>query len=225
MKFLRQFLTQNVGLKFFSLLLAFAIWRIITSEDIAEVGFNIPLELRNMPEGVEVVGDIVNSVSVRIRASSKLIKRLSSADMFVAVDLSHSVLGEHTYPLTNGSVQAPVGVEVIRIIPTHVKLRLERTIHKKVLVNVRWRGALPDAKGEAELDPTPADIIVEGPSSRVSEITQVNTDVIDLSQVMPNQTLSVNLSVDDPTIRLSQEKVNVHVVASPKSDPAKKTPS
>ncbi|MFI5174437.1 MAG: YbbR-like domain-containing protein [Terriglobia bacterium] len=225
MKFFRQLFTQNIGLKFVSLLLAFAFWRIITSEDIAEVGYIIPLELRNIPKEVEVVGDVINSVSVRTRASSKLIKRLSSADMYIFIDLAHAALGEHTYPLNSANVQAPIGVEVVRVIPTHVKLRLERTIHKLLPVKVRWRGSFPDSKGDPELVPAPAEIEVEGPESRVNDLKQVSTDAIDLSRVTPNQKVSVNLSVDDPTVRLSQEKVDVQINVSSKNVPAGKGPS
>jgi YbbR domain-containing protein len=225
MKLFRQLFTQNIGLKFFSLLLAFAFWRIITSEEIAEVGFSIPLELRNVPEGVEVVGDVINSVSVRTRASSKLIKGLSSADMYISIDLTHAALGEHTYPLNSANVQAPGGVEVVRVIPTHVKLRLERTLHKFLPVKVRWRGSFPDSEGDPELVAAPPEIEVEGPESRVNDLKQVSTDVINLSRVTPSQKLSVNLSVEDPTVRLSQEKVDILITASPKHLPPGKGPS
>ncbi|MBZ5537124.1 MAG: hypothetical protein LAO31_14310 [Acidobacteriia bacterium] len=225
MKIIRQIFTQNIGLKFFSLILAFAFWRIITSEDIAEVGFNVPLELRNMPEGVEVVGDVINSVNVRARASAKLIKRLTAADMYISIDLSRPTLGEHTYLLNSASVQAPVGVEVIRVIPTQVKLHLERTIRKTLPVKVRWKGALPGFKGVPQLDADPAEVLVEGPESRVNDLTQVSTDVIDLTQVAPNLKLSVSLSVDDPTVRLSLEKVDVRVVAPSKSVSTGKKPT
>lgn len=225
MKIIRQIFTHNIGLKFFSLVLAFAFWRIITTEDIAEVGFNVPLELRNMPEGVELVGDVLNSVNVRARASAKLIKRMSVADMYISIDLSHPFLGEHTYPLNNASVQAPVGVEVIRVIPTHVKLHLERTVRKTLPVKVRWRGALKDFKGVPELNADPAEVQVEGPESRVNDLTQVSTDVIDLAQVTPNQKLSVSLSVDDPTVRLSLERVDVHITTSPKNVSAGNNPT
>jgi YbbR-like protein len=225
MKIIRQIFTQNIGLKFFSLVLAFAFWRIITTEDIAEVGFNVPLELRNMPEGVEVVGDVINSVNVRARASAKLIKRLSAADMYLSIDLSRPFLGEHTYPLNNASVQTPLGVEVIRVIPTHVKLRLERTVRRTLPVKVRWKGNLPDFKGVPELYADPAEVRVEGPESRVNDLTQVSTDVIDLSQVAPNQKLSVSLSVDDPMVRISLEKVDVRVAVPPKNVSAGKNPT
>lgn len=225
MKIIRQIFTQNIGLKFFSLILALAFWRIISSEDMAEVGFTVPLELRNMPEGIEVVGDLINSVNVRARASAKLIKRLTAADMYISIDLSHPFLGEHTYPLSSASVQAPVGVELIRVIPTHVKLRLERTVRKTLPVKVRWKGAMPDFKGIPELNADPAEVQVEGPESRVNDLKQVSTDMIDLTQVTPDQKLSVSLSIDDPTVRLSLEKVDVRIAAPPKNVSAGKNPS
>ncbi len=217
MKFFRQLLTRNIWLKCFSLILAFIIWRMITSEDIAEVGFNVPLELRNIPEGAEVVGDVVDTVNLRVRSSSRLINRLSSADMYVSIDLAHAPFGEHTYPLSSSNVRAPVGVDVVRVIPTHVKLRLDRTIQRTVPVKPRWHSSIPNFKKTFMVTATPAQVQIKGPESRVNAINQISTDDIDLSGVSPNQPFTVNLSVDDPTIRLSQERVTVRVVASSKA--------
>lgn len=224
-KFFRQLFTKNLGLKFISLILAFAFWRVITTEDIAEIGFSVPLELRNIPDGVEVVGDVVNTVNVRVRSSSRIINRLSSADMYISIDLAHAPLGEHTYPLSNKNVQGPVGVEIVRVIPTHVKLHLERTIHRVVPVIMRWQGSVPDFKGAVKLEASPQTVSIEGPESHVDAVSQVTTDMIDLSTITLNQTVSVNLSVDDPTIRLSREKVDVHVSASAKPRPPGKNPA
>jgi YbbR domain-containing protein len=224
MKFFRQIFTQNIGLKFFSLVLAFAVWRMITGEDIAEVGFNVPLELRNIPDRVEVVGEVVNSVSVRVRTSSAIIKHLSSADMFAFIDLAHPEMGEHTYPLTSKNVQVLPGVEVVRLFPTHVKLRLEKTVRTTLPVKVLLRGTLPGSIGSVRLDIAPKEVSVEGPESRVKALAEVSTDPIDAGDLTPDKSLTVNLSVDDPTIRLSSEKVAVHVVASSKSPPPRKSP-
>lgn len=222
MKLLRQLFTQNIGLKIISLFLAFAFWRMITSENISEIGYLVPLELRNIPEGVEIVGDVVNSVNLRIRATSRLIKGLNNTDLVASVDLSHSVPGEHTYPLANANVQVPLGVEVVRVLPTHIKLRLEKTLGRSVPVKVRWRGSLPNGTDFSELAPVPSQIHIEGPESRVSEVTQLLTDVVDLGEVNPTQPFLVNISIDDPTIRLSREKVSVHVVPFSKASPPKK---
>ncbi len=221
MKLFRQLFLHNLGLKFFSVILAFAIWRTITSEDIAEVGFTAPLELRNIPAGVELVGDVVNSVNLRVRSSSRLLKRLSSADMYVSIDLAHASLGEHTYPLSSANVQAPVGVDVVRVVPTHVKLRLERTVRRTVPVSIRWRGQTSDQPPQY-LKLSPSRVSVEGPESRVNAISQVYTDPVSLKDLSPGQSYSINLSVDDPTLRLSIEKVTIHWETPAKPLPADK---
>lgn len=222
MKFIRQLFTKNIGLKLISLILAFAVWRMIASEDIAEVGFRIPLELRNIPDGMEVVGDVVNAVNVRVRSSSRVIKQLSSADMDTSIDLSEAEVGEHTFSLTKSNVQAPGGVEVIRVIPTHVKLRLEKTTHRMVPVRVRWQGSAASGDSGAAVILSPKEVRVEGPETHVNDITQVFTDALNLKELKPGQTISVNLSIDDPTLRLSQEKVSVGMASHPVVSPSRK---
>ncbi|MDD5541595.1 MAG: CdaR family protein [Acidobacteriia bacterium] len=217
MRVIRQLFTHNIGLKLFSLFLAFFIWRAIASGDVSEVGFTVPLELRNIPEGAAVVGDVVNSVNVRVRSSSEILKRLSSADMLAFLDLSGVSMGERTYPLAANNVQVPVGVEVVHVVPTHVKLTLEKTVDRMVPVNVRVRGNLA---GLGELLPQPAQVRIQGPESHVKLITQVNTDYVNPEDFSSERKISISLAVEDPTIRLSQESVVVQVVPPPQMSAA-----
>jgi YbbR domain-containing protein len=103
-------------------------------------------------------------------------------------------------------------VEIVRIVPTHIKLRLEKTMSRNLPVKIRLRGALPGGKVFSELRSNPSEIKVEGPESHIKDLSQIFTDVIDLSGVSSDKPFPVNLSVEDPTIRLSRERVDVQVV-------------
>ena len=44
-------------------------WFVIAGEKSSEVGLSVPVELKNFPKDLELTGDAVNAVEVRLRAS------------------------------------------------------------------------------------------------------------------------------------------------------------
>src|SRR5215831_11070144 len=87
-RMLKEFLTHNWLTKLFSLALATMLWIAIAGQANSEIGMNIPLEYRNIPSRLEVVGDATDSVEVRLRGSSTLIREISAKDVTATVDLS-----------------------------------------------------------------------------------------------------------------------------------------
>src|SRR5262249_60873218 len=61
---------QHVGLKVLSLGLAVLLWMVVAGEATVERGLRIPLELQQMPGGLEVIGDVPATEDVRVRGSS-----------------------------------------------------------------------------------------------------------------------------------------------------------
>ena len=125
MGFFRNYVLRNWHLKLLSLLLAFLLWSVITGEPPAEVGFAVPLELQNIPEGLVVAGDVPASVQVRLHGPAALVRRLGTGDISVALNLAGRKPGEHSFALSPGDVIVPYGVRVVRLSPAQIRLRLE----------------------------------------------------------------------------------------------------
>src|ERR1700757_2818763 len=122
MQMLKEFLTHNWLTKLFSLALATLLWIAIAGQANSEVGMTIPLEYRNIPSKLEVVGDATNSVEVRLRGSAALIREISSRDVSATLDLTAVRPGEKIVQLTYQNVKVPFGVEVVRVNPSQVRL-------------------------------------------------------------------------------------------------------
>lgn len=125
MGFLRRWVLHNWHLKLLSLVLALLLWMVITGEPPTEVGFSVPLELRNTPLGMVVVSDVPASVQVRMHGPAALVRRLGAGDIVVALDLAGLARGEHAFALSPDDVVVPYGVRVVRLSPTQVRIRLE----------------------------------------------------------------------------------------------------
>src|SRR5437773_5154756 len=134
MRQLRHWLIYNWHLKLISLILAVMLWMVVATETSSELGMEVPLEYRNIPSQLEITGDMTNTVQVRLRGSSNVLKDITAKDVATTVDLSKMRMGEKIVALSPQNVQAPFGAEVIRVNPSSVRFSLERTIAKTVQI-------------------------------------------------------------------------------------------
>src|SRR5215831_3728944 len=108
------------------------LWMAVANQASSEIGLEVPLEYRNIPRQLEITGDMTNTVQVRLRGSSSLIKDITAKDVSTTIDLGKMTRGEKIVPLSPQNVQAPSGAEVIRVNPSSVRFSLERTSTKTV---------------------------------------------------------------------------------------------
>ena len=112
------------ALRLASLALAAGLWFVIVGRQTAERGVSVPVELRNVPQDLELTGDPVNSVDVRVRASPGLINSLEAGKLLATIDLAGAFEGERIVQLAPEAVQVPFGFRVVKITPSLLTLSL-----------------------------------------------------------------------------------------------------
>ena len=96
--------------------------------------------------------------------------------------------------------------------PPQVRLRFEKRKLREVPVQVRVATQPPAGYEVVSLRVIPQTVRVEGPESRVDEITQAETDALDLSLVTGRDEIAAHASLDDPQVRfVGGSRVLVHV--------------
>ena len=70
---------RHLGLKIVAIALATLLWLSVAGEHVVERIMRVPLEFRNIPAELEVVGDPPATVDVRLRGSSGLLSRLEGS--------------------------------------------------------------------------------------------------------------------------------------------------
>ena len=93
-------LAENIPLKLVSLGLAALLWFVIAGEKTSEMGVPAHLELQNFPKDLEVTGEPVDTVEVRLRASPGIIQRIGPGEL--VVDQVDGLVGAHGQGLANG---------------------------------------------------------------------------------------------------------------------------
>ena len=124
MKALRNFLQRDLALKSLALVLAFLVWSTYRAEPFVEIAYLVPLEFRNIPENLEISGEITTVVRVRVRGRSAVLRQLTPADLAVRIDLKGGAAGEKVVFLTAAAIDTPPGSEVVRVTPSEIHLQL-----------------------------------------------------------------------------------------------------
>ena len=79
-------LTENWTWKLLSLVFALILWMFIMGERRLEVGYRVPLELQNIPQGLMIANEVPTSASVRISGPRALQVNLSPSDISLGID-------------------------------------------------------------------------------------------------------------------------------------------
>lgn len=138
--FARDAVRRNLGLKVLALVISILLWWFVAGESDVQVGFSVPIELRNVPPGMAVTNKVERLVDVRLAGPSTLVGGLTQKEVSAVVDLSGARSGRAVYPLSEQSIKAPVGCRVLRIYPDSVEVALDRLETRSLPVTARIAG-------------------------------------------------------------------------------------
>jgi len=212
-KTIRNLFVRNWELKLLSLLLAFILWLSLIPEEktLSEKTLTIPLETLNIPADMELVEKPDSTVDVTIRAPNRMINEISAANVFAKLNLSTASVFQQEYPLNETMISIPPGAAVVRISPTKVRLKLERT--QEVLLDIvpTVIGQAKEGYGVSKIEITPPRVLVKGPESKIREKEKVSTSPIDISELTASTELEADLILPKPELRLASPRSRVKV--------------
>jgi YbbR domain-containing protein len=209
---------RHLGLKFLAMALAALLWLTVAGEQAVERGMRIPLEFRNKPVDLEIVGDPLTTVDVRLNGSSTRLSRMEPGEVVAVLDLASARPGARLFHLSTASVRLPYGIEVSQIIPPTISLELEKSA--KRIVNI-----VPAVEGEpapgfviGRVIPDPATVEVVGPESRIAQLGGATTEPVSVQGRSEDVRDTVNVGVADSALRLTEAReisVLVEIVPAP----------
>jgi YbbR domain-containing protein len=218
---------RHLGLKVLSVVLALLLWMIVSGEEIVERGLRVPLELQQVPAGLELTGEVPATVDVRVRGASGTLSRVSTGDVIAVLDLRSARSGRRLFPLTPDQVRVPFGVEVVQVQPSALAMAFEPSASRQVPVvpAVDGRPAPGYVVGALSADPKTVEVI--GPESAVRRVTEALTEPVSVSGARDRVNQSVILGLIDPSLRLKNTRsamVTVQIVPAPLERPLQGRP-
>lgn len=195
---------KHAGLKLLALVLAFMLFQISRQplNDVRLVG--VPVEFSGLRSGLEIVSDpnIQPTVSLRLRGPRDLVRGLMPNQLAVIANLENKESGERVIQLKPKDVARPDGVQVLRIEPPSITLRLEPTMRKTVKVEPQYLGPPDEGLEIYQLTATPATIEIEGPQSQLSNLTQIKTESVSVKGYRQSFTTTVDVELPQPLLRV-----------------------
>jgi YbbR domain-containing protein len=209
---------RHLGLKVAAIALATLLWLSVAGEHIVERIMRVPLEFRNIPAELEVVGDPPATVDVRLRGSSGLLSRLEGTDVVAVIDLSTARPGSRLFHIRADEVRAPYGVEVAQVVPGTLAIELEKSASRVVPVVPPLEGDPAPGFVVGRITSDPATVEIRGPESRVRRLAEAITEPVDVAGSRERVRDIVTVGVADSALRLTRPQsatVVVDVVPAP----------
>ncbi len=208
-------LGQNLGLKLFSLALAYLIWAWVVGRAPLVRFEQIPIDLQ-APAGVVVLEYSPATVTVRLQGDPGVVRRISGADV-VARLRAPRVDGRITKLLTiqpENVIGIPSGIDV-QVRDPQVNAVLEGAMVKTLRVMPRTSGRVPFGYRVAQLQADPPVVTVRGPVSALRPLETVATDEIDLTGHSLPFTARATLSRAEAHLTYEPDTVRVAVDVQP----------
>jgi len=190
---LRGLVFNNYGLKLLALVFAAALWYLVVGEKVTEVGVQVPIGLKGLPEDMIVVDNPPLMVEIKVSGPTTFIKNLSSSEVRGAIDLSGAKEGLNTFRMHSGDISVPTGLRVAGIKPFTLNIRLERLMRLMVPVRAVVEGSPEEGYEVKEIVIEPKDVEVSGRKKSVKKVKAVETEAVDVTGVNSDMTLNVPL--------------------------------
>ena len=203
---------RHLRLKVLALLLSAVLWFTVAGEHVVERSLRVPLEFRNIPQSLDIVGNAPDSVDVRLRGSSAVLSRVQPGEITAVLDLGSARTGSRLFPIRADEVRAPFGIEVSQVIPNTIALDLEKSARRRVPVVPATDGSPAPGYVIGRVSADPATVEIMGPESRLRQITEATTEPVSVKDARAPVRDGVSVGVVDASVRLVEpQNANVTV--------------
>jgi YbbR domain-containing protein len=203
---------RYLGLKILAIALATLLWLTVAGEHIVERSLRVPLEFRNIPEALEIVGNTPDTVDVRLRGSSAVLSRVQAGEIVAVLDMATARAGSRLFHILTDEVRAPFGVEVSQVVPSTLALELEKSAHRTVPVVPAIEGEPAPGFVVGRFSAEPATVEIVGPDSHVRQVAEATTEPVSVKDARSRVRDGVTIGVVDSAVRLAQaQNANVTV--------------
>ena len=185
-------LTQNIGLKLGSLVLATILWVTITGQGTDDrILREVPYQIGNVPADMILTDKGVGFVDIYIRGPRSMITTIRPDDCSVFLNLPENLdIGSAEIEINHSDILIPYPnqVSLLQVSPPLVTIAVDELISKTLNIQPFLRGTPhPDYQlGKWQIEPSTVEL--EGPKSYLDNMESIYTEPIDIA----NQTRSFN---------------------------------
>jgi len=179
---IRDFFFRNLLAKIFSLFFAVLLWGVVIGEKHAQVQLTVPLDLVNIPDKAVVISDVPPNVAVQVQGPRTLLRTIQGRDIRRNVDLKGIGVGWTTIRILPDSIPVPRGIEVLRVTPATLDLKLEPVREVRIPVAPQVTGEPAKGYRVEGVSVEPLKVLLKGGDSELSGLAGVRTRPVSVAQ-------------------------------------------
>ena len=183
----------GLGLKLASLVSAVLLWIGIAYQidPVMRSYENVPVEVRNMPEGWAVDDVWPSEVRLAVTGTERSFRDVRPSDFTVSIDLAEPKRSGHrSFPITAERVRLPLGMSLSQADPAAVQLQLYRVHKVRAPIGVSTDGKVDNGweLAEVRIDPPSVRAIVRDGAFKT--VPEIPTETIELGELTVEGTMT-----------------------------------
>lgn len=199
LKLLRK-LTYNWHIKLISVVLASILWLYVRSLQEKERFISVPLEIRNIPSGYVVTGNLPQFVKLVLRGKGETFSLIEDSDVTAYIDLGNSIKHTSKLAIKVDRENIPGNISIKEISPRMVDVQISKIITKKVRVVPVIVSKPPRGYVVEDLMVEPEFVEIRGPESLLETLEVVQTEGIDISTISETITIDAKIGTLDERV-------------------------
>ncbi len=208
----RRLFLENWPLKLASLVLAVTLWFYVTSKGKTELSLKVPLELRNIPQGMVVVGDVPGSLELRLQGQERALRDIATGKKVVGTaDLGLSREGENRIHLSPEDIRKPSGVLVTHLTPFEITVKLDRLIRKTLRLRPVLAGRPAPGHRVGNVSVNPSRVTIEGPAGVIPTLKPLRTMPVDVSGIRKSTTMAARIDFQGKPVKVLEQDISITI--------------
>jgi YbbR domain-containing protein len=208
----RKLILDNWGIKLLSMALSLTLWFFVTSKGKTEMTLTIPIELRDTPQDMAVIGDVTGSMEVRVQGQERALRDITIGKKVVCIaDLSMAKVGENTVRVSPDDIRRPSGVTVSHMSLSEIKVKLEPLLRKTFRLKPVLHGSPAIGFHVAKISVSPSRITLEAPTGVMQTLDSLQTMPIDIEGVHEDLTVDPKIDYQGKQVKILEKNITVHI--------------
>ncbi|MCI6476069.1 MAG: CdaR family protein [Mucispirillum sp.] len=203
-------LNNKTLLKILSILIALGMWVMVVSGHEETKEMIVPVRLINIPQSKVAISDFSN-VSINIKGAARLMQSLTNSDVLLDIDVSGFTDGQSIRRILTSDFKTPLGLEVSDVNPSELRITLDNVTAKEVRVLPSIIGEVKQGYMVESITLKPNSITVTGAKTVLSQLENISTMPINLSERNENFVQNVLLKEYDGVTKMHPSSVEVRV--------------
>mgnify|MGYP000506907789 FL=1 len=198
----------NASYKVLALVLAVFVWFLARkSGEPIQMSFYAPVVFKNVSPEFQVTSD-PPQVNIVVHTNSR--DSFNPQEIQAVLDLDKAQEGTLSYVMTENHILSPVKVEITRIHPSQITVRIEELIEKSFSIKPRYQGTPKKGYLLGDIKIVPDTLTMRGPRSVLEKMEYISAHEIVLEGLNESTTMRVDLDLPGGNVQIINQNVDFY---------------